>query len=207
MNLSAEAVRSVYCEVTSTLGGSTSGWMRIAKLDVSNCPQGFKRKTINSVIACIRFESRAGCAEIHYSSYNFKYSNISGAVRAIRVGTMDGFNNFHGSTFRSVNNNNVKDNYLDGVSITTATKHIWSFAGGCSCGEITNPNKPRFVRKDYICDSNSQLWESQQCNNLDSSWFFKRLTPITADIAVRVCRDQAQYDEDITLTALELYIQ
>ena len=41
LKLSAEAIRTVYCDMTSTLGGSTSGWMTIAKLDVNNCPQGF----------------------------------------------------------------------------------------------------------------------------------------------------------------------
>ena len=44
LKLSAEAIRTVYCDMTSTLGGSTSGWMRIAKLDVNNCPQGFRTK-------------------------------------------------------------------------------------------------------------------------------------------------------------------
>ena len=40
LKLSAEAIRTV-CDMTSTFGGSTSGWIRIAKLDDNNCPQGF----------------------------------------------------------------------------------------------------------------------------------------------------------------------
>ena len=45
------------------------------------------------------------------------------------------------------NNNNIKGNYLDEVSITTATKHIWSFARGCSCGDNNCRRMPRFVRE------------------------------------------------------------
>ena len=34
---------------------------------------------------------------------------------------------------------------------------------------------------------------------------YEELTSTTADISVRVCRDQAQCDDDLTLTVLELY--
>ena len=200
MNITAESVRTVYCEVTSTLGGSTSGWMRIAKLDVNNCPQGFRTTIHNSVNTCISSESSTGCTEIRYSTHNVRYSNMSGAVRALRIGTLDGFNNDGISTLRSSAIDNVSSNYLDGVSISSDTKHLWSFAGGCTC--FQTHNKPGFVNDNYICDE-QYLWGSQQCGS-DSSW---NLPPTNTDITVRVCRDQASEDEDIALTALELYIQ
>ena len=105
LKLSAEAIRTVYCDITSTLGGSTSGWMRIAKLDVNNCPQGFNTTFHNEakVNACIRSEFSDGCTEIRYCTHNIRYSNISGAVRAIAFGTLNGF--------RDVN---LDRNYLDG---------------------------------------------------------------------------------------------
>ena len=64
LKLSTEAIRTVYCDMTRTLGGSTSGWMRIAKIDVNNCPQGFNTTIHDSVNACIRSKSRAVCTEI-----------------------------------------------------------------------------------------------------------------------------------------------
>ena len=200
LKLSTEAIRTVYCDMTSTLGGNTSGWMRIAKLDVDNCPKGFNKSIHISVNTCIRSESSAGCTEIRYSTHNVRYNNISGAVRAIAVNRLNGFRNV-----------NLNSNYLDGVSVSSNNEHVWSFAAGCLCDEDTssnnnNPNKPRFVGNDYICNGYRYLWRSQQCGS-DSSWFFKMLPTTTADITVRVCRDQESNDEDIALTELELYIQ
>ena len=80
LKLSAEAIRTVYCDMTRTLGGNASGWMRIAKLDVDNCPKRFNKTVHKSVNTCIRSESSAGCTEIRYSTHNVRYSNISGAV-------------------------------------------------------------------------------------------------------------------------------
>ena len=210
LKLSAEAIRTVYCDMTSTLGGSTSGWMRIAKLDVNNCPLGFNTTIHDSVNTCIRAESSAGCTEVRYSTHNVRYSNISGAVRALGIGHLDGFSNAHGKTFRS-KYANLNSNYLDGVSVSSNNEHVWSFASGCLCDEDTaisnnNPNKPMFVENNYICSNFQHLWMSQQCGSY-SSWFFKMLPPTTADITVRVCRDQASSEEDVALTELELYIQ
>ena len=193
MKLSTEAIRTVYCDLTSTFGGGTSGWMRIAKLDVNNCPQGFNTTVHYSVKTCIRSESSAGCTEIHYSTHNVRYSNISGAVSAIGLRSLGGFRNV-----------SLNSNYLDGVSISSNNGHVWSFGGGCYCGNSFN--KPRFVGNDYICSVGYYLWRSQQCGS-DSSWFFKMLPPTTADITVRVCRDQGSSYEGIALTELELYIQ
>ena len=196
LTLSAEAIRTVYCDMTSIFGGSTSGWMRIAKLDVNNCPQGFNTTIHKSVNTCIRSDSSAGCTEIRYSSHNVRYSNISGAVRAIASGRLYGFRNV-----------NLTSNYLDGVSVSSNNEHVWSFAAGCSCSSDNNiPNKPGFVGNDYICNRETNLWGYQQCGS-DSSWFFKTLPTTTADITVRVCRNQARDVEYFALTQLEVYIQ
>ena len=150
----------------------------------------------NSVNTSIRSESSAGCTEIHHSTHNVRYSNISGAVRAFGHRTLNGFTNVI-----------LETNYLDGVSVSSNNEHIWSFAGGCSCEEGNHPNKPGFVGDDYICSAHEYLWRDQQQCGSDSSWFFKMLPLTTADINVRVCRDQASVGESIALTELELYIQ
>ena len=202
LKLSAEAIRTVYCDITSTLGGSTSGWMRIAKLDVNNCPQGFDTTIHDAVNTCIKLD---------YSTHNVRYGNISGAVGALGVGHLEGFNNTDGNTFSS-NNVNLNSNYLDGVSISSNNEHVWSFAAGCFCYEDNsnnnnNPNKPIFVGNDYTCSNYRNLWSSKQQCGSNSSWFFKKLLTTTSDITVTVCRDQASSEEDIALSELELYIQ
>ena len=80
------------------------------------------------------------------------------------------------------------------------------------CDEIgennnNDSNKPRFVGNDYTCNKLDYLCMNQQQCGTDSSWFLKILTPTTADITVRICRDQASSDKDIALTELEIYIQ
>ena len=70
-----------------------------------------------------------------------------------------------------------------------------------------HPNKPAFVGDDYICSAHQYLWRDQQQCGSNSSWFFKMMPLTTADINVRVCRDQASVGESIALTELELYIQ
>jgi len=74
-------------------------------------------------------------------------------------------------------NNKLYSNYLDGVSVTSNGIHVWSFVAGCDCMS----DKPK--------------------------WFYKEIPPTTADISVRICRDQGRSDEDLALTELELYIQ
>ena len=197
--------------MTRTLGGRTSGWMRIAKLDVDNCPQGFNTTNHISVNTCIRSDSSAGCTEINYSTHNVRYSNISGAVRALAFGHLDGFNNADGNTFRLIYGN-LNRNYLDGVSVSSNNEHVWSFAAGCLCDEDkpkddNNPNKPIFLGNDYTCSKFRDMWVSKQQCGSDSSWFFKMLPTTTSDITVRVCRDEASSEEDIALSELELYIQ
>ena len=156
--------------------------MRIAKLDVNNCPQGFHTTVHYSVNTCIRSESSTGCTEIHYSTHNVRYSNISGAVKAIELRRLDGFRNV-----------NLNCSYLDGVSVSSNNEHVWSFAGDYSCEDINNSNKPRFVGNYYTFSELTYMWVYQQCGS-DSLWFFKMLLPTTADITVRVCRDQVSSD-------------
>ena len=108
--------------------------MRITKLNLDNCPQGFNTTIYNSVNTCIWSDSSAGCTEINYSTHNVRYTNISGAVRALSVGRLDGFNNADGNNFGS-NNVNLNSNYLDGVSVSSNNGHIWSYAAGCLCDE------------------------------------------------------------------------
>ena len=158
LKISAEAVTTVCCGITITLGGSILGWIRIAKLDVNKCPQSFNKTIHDSVNTRIRSESSAGCTEIHHSTHIVRYSNFSGAVRVIALNSLNGFRNV-----------NLKSNYLDGVSISSNNEHVWSFAAGCFCDEDgisnnNNPNKPILVANDYTCSNVRYLGMlKQQC--------------------------------------------
>ena len=210
LTLSTGVLISVYCDLTRTFGGNSTGWMRIAELDVNKCPSGMKTGTVNNDTTCEVSEDEAGCTEILYPTFPIEYSKISGKVRAYQTKSVDGFNNIKELRPDPNDNSDISSKYLDGVSITSNGLHVWSFAAGCDC----MTDKPSFIRNDFTCGGREgdldhppeYLWESQQCNT-SSMWFYKELMPTTAEISVRICRDQARSDEDLALTVLELYIQ
>ena len=212
---SAGVLRSVYCDLTRTFGATSKGWMRVAELDVNNCPPGMRTETVNTRTTCKVSEDGAGCTEIYYPVYNISYTQVTGRIRAYQLNTLDGFLSQDESIrHKSLSTNILDSNYLDGVSITTNSYHIWSFAGGCNC---TLPQKPDFIGDHYICNGSHHLkfmkpheeliWKNQQCNET-SDWFFRTSLPSNAtDIRVRICRDQDRDDEDIALTELIIYIR
>ena len=206
---------SVYCDLNRTFGGNSTGWMRVAELDVNNCPPGMTTYTImNSTNTCVVVQDTLGCTTIRYPVHGIQYKTVSGRVQAYQIGTLDGFLSYDQDVRSSdIRSNNLSCNYLDGVSITAGEHHIWSFAAGCDCSMT---DRPAFIGDKYICDGivydesvtnlYTFLWQYQQCQRT-SFWFQSHLFPMTADIEVRICRDQERHDENLAITKLELYIQ
>ena len=204
---STNQLTSVYCDMTRTCGNITGGWMRVAELDLYNCPTGLKSKLFNGIRTCIRNEVASGCTPILYSSFNILYSKICGQIRGYGVGTIDGLyqsNKIHG--------NSVNDNYLDGISISSNGTHVWSFvAGDCRC----DGHKQAFIGNDWTCAGPgcghgnfcpNLLWNTSTCGMV--THFFKDLSVSTiADVVMRVCRDEERDNEDIAITSVELYVQ
>ena len=200
-------VTSVYCDMVRTCGNNTGGWMRVTDLDLYNCPTGLKSKLFNGIRTCIQNEVASGCTPILYSSFNIPYSKICGQIRGYGVGTIDGLyksNQIHG--------NSVNDNYLDGISISSNGNHVWSFvAGDCRC----DGHKHAFIGNDWTCAGTgcgrgnicpSLLWNTSTCGMVTP--FFKDLSlSTTADVVMRVCRDEDRNNEDIAITSVELYVQ
>ena len=58
------------------MGILQDGWMRVAELDVNNCPRGLRRKIANSVNTCVVIEDNAGCTKIIYPAYNLTYTQL-----------------------------------------------------------------------------------------------------------------------------------
>ena len=197
---------SVYCDMTRTCGSITGGWMRVAELDLDHCPTGLMSQLFNGIKTCIRSEAASGCTSVLFSSFNIPYSKVCGQVRGYAVGTVNGMygnGNQRGST--------ITDNYLDGVSITSNTTHIWSFvAAGCVCSYTPSP----FISSDWTCDGtgcsagvfcNQLLWNTSLCG--ESTPFFRRFSEsTTVDIEMRVCRDEHRDNEDIAISSIDLYV-
>ena len=187
----------VYCDMTRSCGGLTGGWMRVAKLDMTNsshqCPSGFLLRTDSSIRTCIRDSNSPGCSSITISTSNTaSFTNVCGKVIAYQRGAPDAFYRFsyHGS--------NINSFYVDGVSLTHGTprRHIWTFAaavdelysGGpltnCPCirsDQVGSNSIPSFVGDEYFCDTASQdrfisghfydldpLWDGTGCGPLNT---------------------------------------
>ena len=196
---------SVYCDMTRACGNITGGWMRVAELDLYNCPTGLRSELFNGIRTCIRNEVASGCTPILYSSFNVPYSKVCGQIRGYGVGTIDGLR-------QSNVGNSVNDNYLDGISISSNGNHVWSFvAGDCRC----DGPKYDFIGNDWTCDGTNcgydnicpnLLWNTSACGMVTP--FFKNLSVSTiADVVMRVCRDENRNNEDIAITSVKLYVQ
>ena len=96
---STGVLRSVYCDASRTFGGNSTGWMRVAELDVNNCPPGLR--ITSSVNACVVTEDNAGCTGLI----------ILLTIRGYHVITFDGFFSHNTSirprpsSFTNANNN------------------------------------------------------------------------------------------------------
>ena len=211
---------SVYCDMNRSCNGIVGGWMRVAKLDVQNCPleleqKVFKNDTIrgfenNSISTCVVQDNNEGCTSVFYSSHDIPYSRVCGNIRAYQVGTLDGF--------MTTNESNVAldGNYRDGISITINGDHVWSFVAGGTVYD-NNITKPNFVGNDWTSDEirgcpmrtlcKPLLWESQQFGRDVSYWFKELLQPSITDIELRICRDEHRRFEDLSITTLEIYVQ
>ena len=177
----------VYCNMEGTNCGNTTGWTRVAYLNMTQpgatCPQVLNRETRSGLTLCYR--NGADCQSIVYSTLGQRYSQVCGQVRAYQFSSPDGFVKFlkyNGSTVNSV--------YFDGVSITYGNpsdrKHIWTYVGGatqdkttkydCPCNTGNSIQAPPFVGNDFYCESASNfttisdklyntdpLWDGQEC--------------------------------------------
>ena len=217
---------SVSCNLNMTSGNSSNVTnnivvdnsterIRVAELDVNNCPQGLTSHYVYYRKTCVVVQYEAGCTEIHYPTNNKNYTHIIGRVQGFQKSSMDCFDDIPPYKSRFTNST-IFSNYIDGVSIISNGQHIWSFAAGrCSCDNIIG-NKPEFVGEHFTADgrymavgsgySSTVLWESQKCG-MNETMFERTIEPTASNVIVRICRDQDRSDEDLALLILDLYVQ
>ena len=216
-------------------GGST-GWRRVAYLNMSDptqqCPSVWREITR----VCGRRSTSPSCEGLNYTTGGEQYDQVCGRIIGYQLGAPDAFRGLSRS---------IDSTYLDGVSVTYGSprQHIWSFAGGldedssvqpsfsCPCvNGSTNGNEiPSFVGQNYFCEtgitqwdgifffwrSSDPLWNGQGCGPTSSCctfnsppWFNVQLSsPTTDDIEVRICGDSGIRDEDTPIQLMELYVK
>ena len=196
---------NVYCDMTRTCGNITGGWMRVAQLDLDNCPTGLRTQLVSgSQRSCVTEQDKANCTPVLYSSFNVPYSKVCGKIRGYSIGFLGGF---RGEKFTG----HLDSNFLDGIILSSGSTHIHSYTGvACDCSlapdfvDSFTCDQSRCNARDSVCDR--PVWTSSSCGT-QPPYFYRQLPePTSDDIKLRVCRDQPRSVEDVAVTVVELYV-
>ena len=104
----SEGAAECSCQMEQVCG-SSSGWTRVAYLNMSNpteeYPGGFRLYNQNGVRACGRLVTSGGsCLSVRFPSYSISYSQVCGRVYGYQKGTPDAFWR-NGNSHMNVNGN------------------------------------------------------------------------------------------------------
>jgi len=195
---------SVYCGREKSCGNGTEGWRRLSKVDLDNCPTGFKTQLLGGYLkGCVVKDHEPSCTSVLFSSSHMKYFQICGKIEGYKV---ENLQSLHGGY-------NRKDSGLNGIILEASSKHIWSFTGSkCDCRR-----RLRFENEHYTC-SHSEcdvfastckelLWRDFKCGAL-RSWFHRIFTnSISTGIKLSVCQDGIKTKKHIPIAFLEFYVR
>ena len=201
-------------------------WTQVFYLNVNNenqsCPGDWNSRTHQSVRGC--GGSSRSCQSAFSDEISISYNKVCGRLIGIGVDSPDAF-------YHRISTVTVENNYLDGVSVTHGAPgsrtHIWTFAAGfpppvprCPCDNTDRsvaPLPPPQVGENYFCSrsSSDRLWTGDSCT-VDNPccsfhnppYFSVQLpTPTTDQIELRICADQDQSEEAVTVQFAEVYVQ
>ena len=183
----------------------------------TQCPTGLRSRPNSNIRTCARDSISGGCSSVTFLTSNIEFSRVCGKFRAYQFGETSAFST-------TVSNDT---HYVDGISLTHGRprRHIWTFAAAlddtslCPCNNETIQT-PGFVGNDYFCDTGNirdgdPLWDGEGCSAGSTCcsfnnppWFYKQLPqPTTDDIEMRLCRDDYNYNEDVVIETVDIYIQ
>ena len=187
-----------------------------------------------SIDVCQSTTGNVGCFPVIFSTYSANYTKVCGMARGYQRGTTDAFG--IAFTTKSINSPYVDGvsitlgnprkhvwTYAIGISDegTLGTLH-------CPCA--ANPGAPAhaFVGNHYYCESgairpplqffvysNDPLWDGNGCVHANNNccahpsmpWFFRNFpVPQQEDIEVRLCQDEDNGNEGVSVDQLQLYV-
>ena len=124
----------VYCDMERVCGcGNTTGWMRVAHLDMTregeDCPSGLRLATYSGKRLCGR--TGIGCTRTTFSVHGLEYRRVCEKVIGYQFGRVNAFLTYHNNKGLTLD-----QEFLDGVVLTHGSprNHIWSFAAGHNQG-------------------------------------------------------------------------
>ena len=223
-----QGLYQVKCKMGLQCGGVEGGWMQVVDVNMTQdeyCP-GTWRMITSPRKLCVGGVN-AGCDSAHFNTRGVSFQHICGQTKSYQKGTPDAF---EGQPTKGID-----EIYVDGISITLGSprQHIWTYASSeidtvqCPCAPSPGAKPPSFVGNNYYCDSGSNvhpddnlfylsdpLWDGQDCPansgccaQLGMPWFYRRTpVPLSENIEVRICKDEAYDNEDTAIEEMEIYV-
>ncbi|MBT8496019.1 MAG: hypothetical protein KJO07_23445 [Deltaproteobacteria bacterium] len=224
-----EGGTEVHCEM-DLMGG---GWTRVAQVDAEvGCPGEWIQAETGVAKVCIRPASEEGSqAWAAFQPATDSYQEVMGFVRGYQNASMDSFSEVTSSR------GGLADFYVDGVSITAIDSelvHVFTYAVAWSdtdnseqslCPCLGGTGAPAFVGDDFYCESGfpaepgggwataDPLWDGDGSGtDCDSPGNPSRFSvdlgaPLRGPLVVRILVDQGSSNEDVGVSALELFVR
>ena len=225
----------MYCAMNLTrCGNTTGGWTRVAHIDMTRpegtCPSPLE--TVPSPRSCSR-AGGAGCSSVYFSTIGVPYTEVCGRAVVYQHHTTDAFAAFH-SSGNNIDNPYVDGLSIIYDTPrrhlwTYAAGHAesdGSIRGDCPCASDIGTQPPSFVGDHYFCESadvggtedqwyaDDPLWDGAGCPTGNTCcdppnlpWFNRMIDePSTANIELRLCRDEAATNEDLSVELFELFV-
>ena len=175
----------VYCDMNRHCCNSSSGWMRVAYLNMTDhtqqCPDGWRELTTQ--IRTCRRANGSYVNSVVFNTSGMFYNRVCGRIIGYQYGSPEAFILYN----RNITNYNIENNYVDGVSVTYGQqghrRHIWTFVGAkgesyqgrnvCPCTNTSNNRTiriPPWVGTDYFCDSGTTISQEGTFYQQDPLW-------------------------------------
>ena len=183
---------------------------------------------------CRRSITSAGCSSATFDLHGISYTRVCGKIIGYQDKSTDAFRSYNqADTIDDIYIDGVslthgsepRKHIWSFAAAFDETQSISSNKCLCITGESIPI--PPWVGNDYFCDTKAKeryqnifypdhpLWDGEGCGPTSTCcsfnnppWFSKQLpSPTTDDIEMRLCVDQSNADEDITVEKVELYVQ
>ena len=202
----------------------------------TQCPSGLRQRTDSNIRTCTRNSNSGGCSSVTLFTSNIQFSRVCGKIKAYQFGSTDAFgtgpDNIDSYYVDGISLTHGRPRQHIWTFASALDESTSSYPHTkCPCTNIHTANRatppPAFVGNDYFCDTGSSsryanifysddpLWDgagcgpqSTCCSLNNPPWFYKQLPqPTTDDIEMRVCRNEAKSNEDISIEMFDIYIQ
>ena len=199
-----------------------------------HCPSGLITQISGTKKFCRK--NGKGCFSIIFPANGVSYNKVCGKVIGYQYSSMDAFGPYHNNPSLDIDDGYVDGvSITHGTSprshiwtFANAIDEVSSGPSTCPCiGNNFKGTIPPFIGSDYFCATGSRtkfskkwytddpLWDGEGCGPKNTCcdfnsppWFCRELPQYTTDdIELRVCKNDADSDENIGIELVDVYVQ